>query len=73
MGYFLLVIRESIIILFAFIIDTALSATGVFLDPVYPTGSLRTVNIIVADGGGRIYVIGKNIINIQCHTIKVTV
>ena len=30
------------------------------------------MNIIAVGGGGRIYVVGKNIINGQCHTIKVT-
>ena len=49
MGCFLLVIHEIIIII-ACIHHTALSATSVFQDPVYPTRSLRTVNIIVADG-----------------------
>ena len=44
---------------------TALSATGVFQGPVYPTGALRTPNIIVADCGDGVRVIGK----IQYHFV----
>ena len=52
----------------AFLIHAALSATGVFHGLVYPTGVLRTLNIIVADGGDGVRVIGK----IQYHTLSIT-
>ena len=54
---------------YCYIPHTGLSATGVFQGPVYPTGGLRTLNIINVDGGDGVRVIGK----IQWHILSIMI